>query len=531
MWDPWTGATRPLPVLAQTAEGTRLRLPLDAADAQLIVFSPGQPLVAPASNSQPPPAAIALDGEWEFELQPTMDNRFGDFRWPPSKTMIGAEARRFRYAEETAANPGWQAPALDDSKWPRVTQSFGPQFWKLGPLPADRRPRRPTGGAQGGGSVGAGGGGWQKLSWQPYDFSWQWGLEGDPGHQGYHGLKENVVDSFLCLGAPGNGHNETVYGPEAAGSRYYLWSSVAAPRAGQAHALIGGLRPAAVWLNHQSADKAPLVVRKGANPLLLRYDQPGRGYFVVSTRAGETAPALPEPAERTGAPPAPLTMKWFGDDSVLPFDTRPQVAQPAGWYRFTAPPGLRAMTITARGKVRAWVDGKEVLGAKPSATGRFELPAPGKPMAKVALRIEQERGQYGGAALAEPVALECAAGLIPLGDWSKAGALECYSGGAWYRKTVNLTADQARGTITLDLGKVVASAEVRVNGQPAGIRIAPPWRVDITKLVKPGENRIEVLVYNTLANHYLTIPTRYRGNPTSGLLGPVTLEVAAAKSR
>jgi hypothetical protein len=36
-----------------------------------------------------------------------------------------------------------------------------------------------------------------------------------------------------------------------------------------------------------------------------------------------------------------------------------------------------------------------------------------------------------------------------------------------------------------------------------------------------------VLVYNTLANHYVTIPTRYRGDVTSGLLGPVTLEVVS----
>jgi hypothetical protein len=29
----------------------------------------------------------------------------------------------------------------------------------------------------------------------------------------------------------------------------------------------------------------------------------------------------------------------------------------------------------------------------------------------------------------------------------------------------------------------------------------------------------------TLANHYSTIPTRYRGQPTSGLLGPVALHL------
>jgi hypothetical protein len=65
---------------------------------------------------------------------------------------------------------------------------------------------------------------------------------------------------------------------------------------------------------------------------------------------------------------------------------------------------------------------------------------------------------------------------------------------------------------------------VHVNGRPAGARVAPPWTVDISAFVQAGENRLEILVYNTLANHYGTIPTRYRGSPESGLLGPVRLE-------
>ena len=100
------------------------------------------------------------------------------------------------------------------------------------------------------------------------------------------------------------------------------------------------------------------------------------------------------------------------------------------------------------------------------------------------------------------------------------------SGGAWYRKGVTLSAELAARHLTLDLGDVVASAEVRVNGRAAGIRPAPPWRFDITPFVQPGENRIEVLVYNTLANHYSTIPTRYRGSAVSGLLGPVRIETS-----
>ena len=109
--------------------------------------------------------------------------------------------------------------------------------------------------------------------------------------------------------------------------------------------------------------------------------------------------------------------------------------------------------------------------------------------------------------------------------------LECYSGGAWYRQTIALTPEQARGRVTLDLGNLSASAEVRVNGQPAGIRIAPPWKFDLTPLVKPGDNRLEVLVLSALGGHYTTIPTRYRGSRLSGLLGPVTLAFSPMTER
>ncbi len=199
--------------------------------------------------------------------------------------------------------------------------------------------------------------------------------------------------------------------------------------------------------------------------------------------------------------------------------------RPAEWFRFTAPPGLRAMMVTARGSVEAWADGQPMRAA---GGGRFEAAGPLPHAALVALRVTPEVGFSGAAALPEPVRLECGPGEIVAGDWSKAGALECYSGGAWYRKTVTLTPDQAAGEVVLDPGRVVATAEVRVNGQAAGIRVAPPWRVDVSKQVRPGENRIEILVYNTLANHHhLTVPTRYRGELTSGLLGPVTLQIAA----
>ena len=528
-WDPWTGEAQPLPVLAQDKGRTAVRMPLEAYEAQIIVFTPGgappsAAAIGPAASEQVP-EAITLDGDWQFELQPTMDNRWGDFRLPITETMIGAEARIFRYADEPATNPGWQAPDFDDSAWPRVTHGFGQKFWKLGPLPKDLdaaaadaalakiqavNPAVPV-------EIGG-----QAYTWTPYAFSWRWGLEGDPGHQGWHGLKENVSDDFIRLGKPQGGHNETVYVEEPAGTRYYLWTTAFAAQATNAKLLCGGeRRPAAVYLNGAAVPEAATTValHAGGNPLLLRYDEPGRGHVALE------AVAAPAAAART-----PLAMTWYDRPGLVPLDVLPLVAKPACWYRFVAPPGLQAMRLTAHGTVEAWVDGQPVTVTPEQATdkgaARYRLTltrlVPGN--ALVALRIEPSRGAYGGAAIPEPIQLECGVGTTTLGDWSQGSALECYSGGAWYRRSVQLGPDHIGSRVVLDLGQVVATAEVRVNGRQAGIRVAPPWKVEISKFVQAGENRLEILVFNTLANHYLTVPTRYRGSPKSGLLGPVRLE-------
>jgi hypothetical protein len=52
-----------------------------------------------------------------------------------------------------------------------------------------------------------------------------------------------------------------------------------------------------------------------------------------------------------------------------------------------------------------------------------------------------------------------------------------------------------------------------------------PFQLDITDLARPGENRLQVKVANTLANHMRTYPTKFvfEGQTVSGLLGPVRL--------
>ena len=328
--------------------------------------------------------------------------------------------------------------------------------------------------------------------------------------QGHHRCDVAIMYPVAPLEA-GLGGNEAVSAAFAAGGQLYAqgidfdfldFESLARAKVEQQQLRVSGARVARV--------PHTVEVQAGAVPLLVRYDKVGRGFVVLSVNQPPSQPSR-------------LAMTWHDNPAILRFDSRPQAAHPAGWYRFTSPPGLRAMTIIARGKVRAWADGKELAAAEGH---RFLVTQPSAAPVQVAVRVAQERGCYGGAALSEPITLDCGPGRIEAGDWSRIDGLASYSGGAWYRKTVALRADQIAGATTLDLGGVVASAEVHVNGRPAGVRVAPPWTFDISSLVRPGDNRIEVLVYNTLANHYSTIPTRYRGSPVSGLLGPVRLEVA-----
>ena len=157
--------------------------------------------------------------------------------------------------------------------------------------------------------------------------------------------------------------------------------------------------------------------------------------------------------------------------------------------------------------------------------GRYTARTVPAEAAVVALRIYPGKaGITGGALIPEPVMVETnGSGMMSIGDWSGKGLLNNYSGGVSYRTTITLSKADARSEAILDLGKVAGTAEVTINGRKAGIRVAPPWKQEITGLLKKGENNIEVMVYNTLSNHYQTIPSRYKGEPESGLLEPLLL--------
>jgi len=160
--------------------------------------------------------------------------------------------------------------------------------------------------------------------------------------------------------------------------------------------------------------------------------------------------------------------------------------------------------------------------------------------------------------------------LAKLISWSEHGSagVRHFSGTATYRREFDVPAAMLGGTrsVHLDLGAVRVVAHVTLNGSDLGILWKPPYRVDVSEVVKPGRNALEVKVTNLWVNRMIgdeSLPedssrnangtlkqwpdwlsqgkpsptgrhtfTSWRlwkaGDPLqeSGLIGPVTLQVA-----
>ena len=115
-----------------------------------------------------------------------------------------------------------------------------------------------------------------------------------------------------------------------------------------------------------------------------------------------------------------------------------------------------------------------------------------------------------------------------------------YSGTAKYSTTFNYRV-QTNKSVWINIGNVHNLAGVFVNGIDCGVAWTAPYRVDISKALKEGQNTIRVEVVNTWNNRLVgdsRLPADKRITATmfpfkmegknllpAGLLGPVTIEV------
>ena len=127
-----------------------------------------------------------------------------------------------------------------------------------------------------------------------------------------------------------------------------------------------------------------------------------------------------------------------------------------------------------------------------------------------------------------------------LTDWAQNAndSIRYYSGTAYYHTTFMAGSVDPGSHYILDLGLVRAIGKVSVNGIEAGGVWTPPYRVDITRAVRPGNNFLEIKVVNTWVNRLIGDsrlapgergtqvpfgPDAHSTLESSGLLGPVVV--------
>ena len=111
--------------------------------------------------------------------------------------------------------------------------------------------------------------------------------------------------------------------------------------------------------------------------------------------------------------------------------------------------------------------------------------------------------------------------LEHLADLSQPGHLPAFSG--TFRYQVEFEWEGGTHPAALELGEVFETAEVWLNGQPAGVCICAPYRFEIEQALRPGKNTLVIEVTNTLGKNQRDYFSRFAQQEPSGLLGPVRL--------
>lgn len=506
-WNAQDGTMTPQPILRQTDEGTWIKYDGEFNTSRLFVFSPGTPQKASISTERWKMVDVTpLEGEWDIDIIPTMNNKWGDFRLPASEELIGPEAREFKYAYISSGASDKEMTGLTTDTLMNI-YGYAPYMETL-TLDKTVDLQRFLANGQ------------SEAGWTPYCYSWQYGVCDNPGGQGYHGLKGKIDNRFIILDKGGHQLFRTfVYAPET--GSYSIEQD--------------GKLPDFIYLDGNRVKDTLVNLSAGWHRLLLAYADTPKGNYILSEKKSYSVDDRlrsavvfynhNHPSLKDNDPYGHIVAtKWYGSEN-LPYS----IVSDKGkwWYQFETVPGTRAMKFHVQGKIhKIWVDGKatkvSALKQLNENEYRLDLQKTCSRVVTVSLLAKPNMGYDGAAFFVEPVKFICGKGSMPAGNWTNVGSLKFFSGGIRYVKNIHLSAP-IRECMELDLGKVDATCEVKVNGQLVNILMNAPYNLDITKYLKQGDNEIEVLVYSTLSNHYQTVPSAYRGEARAGLMGPVKI--------
>jgi hypothetical protein len=513
-WDPLTGNRLPL-YYRHTPGGTEARLRFDPWDACYVVFHPGEnPLGkfewvdgnledfhlveahpgeilvsarAPADSAHQffiklkdekgilhhgtatlPVAlpALPLAGNWKFT--------------PLNETMEAPYAAVKLDYQQEGERLGWHGRGYQDVTWSRQWLSrerFTVKQWSLlGPFPnedyagfyAEYPPEKnfdPYGIYDGADS--------RRLHWIAFE----------------NKLNSNAIDLSQTL----------LVSPRRNWVVAYAHTFVYSPSARRVQFRVAADNNAQIWVNHQKildrlivpwyyemredfALRREAELQAGWNDVLLKISKGPRGNFSFMLRV----------TDEQGSNFDDLVFSLEKGDKVLGRATLLDDVPYRTWYRVPVPVGASAVQLPPLKHCLAIYFNGKLLQAAKSGLIQFPLSARGDDNV-LALVME------GKATLSDVPWFRMSSTLLSEGSWVLKG-LPYYSGSAMYEREFDLPPSYQGHTLVLDCGQAGHAIEVKINGKPAGVRVWLPYQFDITRLLQPGRNRVEIIVANSMEN-------------------------------
>ena len=294
-WNPWDGTSAMLPVDSVTQEGTWIRYTGDEEKSQIIVFTPGEPIISKSLSQETVyQTIIPIEGEWLTEMLPTMDNRWGDFCLPASDEIIGVEAREVN--GELIGFAPYMETCNDDGNW------------------------------------------------RPYVYSWQYGVKDAPGSQGYHGLKGKIDDRFIIL--------------DQGGTQLFR-TSFYANKKDTYQMVVEGKTPDSILVDGKIQTQLSLQLKKGWHKLLLIYKDTQKTEWSLTKASGgdyrdprersavmfyHAADSLPKHHTPNDSI---VAMRWYGTQ-FLPYD--PTENESPVYLRIPTAPGAKRLHYKVAGQ-------------------------------------------------------------------------------------------------------------------------------------------------------------------------------------
>ena len=529
-WNALTGKIEPL-FYTNTPDGTDVRLVLDPWDAFYVVFHADdkakQDLRLQSTNADEidsvsqdagglrvhvtgPSGKSAITAVLSDSTQTYRGEVPGDsiepltlgsgWQFKPAEDRLPVPYARTGFApEEEGTRRGWRRPGFDDTDWPDVwlndTQTTIRNWKVIGPFPNHDNngfgtAYPPESDFNANARYDGEG---RQVGWDEYNGNephlalrgWNLWMETEGGRLSDSGYVVNLDQSLLTDSTPW----------VVSYAHTYLYSS----REQHAQFVLAADNWAAVWLNHKQvfaqlrtpfwyelndnwADRIEVNLEKGWNEVLVKIGK-GRGtssgFYGFSFRV----------ADESGQPLPDIMASTSADAAV---EASPSSNEAAQWYRVDVPPGCVAvMPPKLHKSYQMFLNGEELHGMSDAPIALDRRLSDSR---NVLVIVAQQRDP-----LISPLEFVTGATEVTPRSWMKMG-LANFSGTAVYTKTFNLPETFRGKHVVLDLGRVSSVADVYVNDAPAGTLVWSPYRVDITKLLKPGENELRIVVTNTEAN-------------------------------